>query len=88
VVTANSVKVVIEIKTLHAARGFVFEDSHLGGRGGRAILFSRREGKFVDFLKHGPLCFPVVDLTVELTADTITRWIHRRTAFQTAATSA
>src|SRR5258706_6136045 len=58
--------VVIEIKPLPRGSGFVFEDRISGGVVPRNFIPSVEKG-IVDFLKHGPLGFSVVGITVALT---------------------
>jgi elongation factor G len=58
--------VVIEIKPLPRGSGFVFEDNVVGGVVPRQWIPSVEKG-VVEFLKEGPLGFPVVDLCVTLT---------------------
>jgi elongation factor G len=57
--------VMLDIKPLPRGSGFVVEDQITGGVVPRNYLPSVEEG-IVDALKHGPLGFPVVDLTVAL----------------------
>jgi elongation factor G len=57
--------VVIEIKPMPRGAGFSFEDKITGGVVPRNYIPSVEEG-IIDALKHGPLGFPVVDLTVAL----------------------
>ena len=57
--------VVIEIKPLPRGSGFKFEDRITGGVVPRNYIPAVEEG-VVDALKHGPLGFPVVDLSVAL----------------------
>jgi len=57
--------VVLDIKPLPRGAGFTFEDKITGGVVPRNYIPSVEEG-IVDALKHGPLGFPVVDLTVAL----------------------
>ena len=57
--------VVLDIKPLPRGAGFSFEDKITGGVVPRNYIPSVEEG-IVDALKHGPLGFPVVDLTVAL----------------------
>lgn len=57
--------VVVEIKPLPRSAGFVFEDKITGGVVPRNYIPAVEEG-VKDALKHGPLGFPVVDLSVAL----------------------
>jgi elongation factor G len=57
--------VVLEIKPLPRGSGFKFEDRISGGVVPRNYIPAVEEG-VVDALKHGPLGFPVVDLSVAL----------------------
>jgi elongation factor G len=57
--------VVLEIKPLPRGSGFKFEDRITGGVVPRKYIPAVEEG-VVDALKHGPLGFPVVDLSVAL----------------------
>ena len=57
--------VVLEIKPLPRGSGFTFEERITGGVVPRNYIPSVEEG-VIDALKHGPLGFPVVDLTVAL----------------------
>ena len=57
--------VVLDIKPLPRGAGFSFEDKITGGVVPRNYIPSVEEG-VIDALKHGPLGFPVVDLTVAL----------------------
>jgi elongation factor G len=57
--------VVLEIKPLPRGAGFVFEDKITGGVVPRNYIPSVEEG-IIDALKHGPLGFPVADLSVAL----------------------
>src|ERR1700722_17076446 len=57
--------VVLDIKPLPRSAGFSFEDKISGGVVPRNYIPSVEEG-VVDGLQHGPLGFPVVDLTVAL----------------------
>jgi elongation factor G len=56
---------VLEIKPLPRGSGFKFEDRITGGVVPRNYIPAVEEG-VVDALKHGPLGFPVVDLSVAL----------------------
>jgi elongation factor G len=57
--------VVLDIKPLPRGSGFSFEEKISGGVVPRNYIPSVEEG-VIDALKHGPLGFPVVDLTVAL----------------------
>ena len=57
--------VVVEIAPLPRSAGFKFEDKITGGVVPRNYIPAVEEG-VVDALKHGPLGFPVVDLSVAL----------------------
>ncbi len=57
--------VVLDIKPLPRNAGFVFEEKITGGVVPRNYIPSVEEG-VVDALKHGPLGFPVVDVSVAL----------------------
>jgi elongation factor G len=57
--------VVLDIKPLPRGTGFAFEDKITGGVVPRNYIPAVEEG-IIDALKHGPLGFPVVDLTVAL----------------------
>ena len=57
--------VVLDIKPMPRGGGFSFEDKITGGVVPRNYIPSVEEG-IIDALKHGPLGFPVVDLTVAL----------------------
>ena len=57
--------VVVEIKPLPRGAGFEFEDRITGGVVPRNYIPAVEEG-VIDALKHGPLGFPVVDLSVAL----------------------
>jgi elongation factor G len=57
--------VVVDIKPLPRGSGFKFEEKITGGVVPRNYIPSVEEG-VVDALKHGPLGFPVVDLSVTL----------------------
>ena len=76
--------VVIEIKPLPRGSGFVFEDQITGGVVPRNFIPSVEKG-IVDFLKAGPLGFPVVDLTVALVDGSYHSVDSSDAAFQTAA---
>jgi len=57
--------VVIDVKPLPRGSGFVFDEKIVGGAVPRNYIPSVEEG-VVDALKHGPLGFQVVDLSVSL----------------------
>jgi len=57
--------VVLDIKPMPRSAGFSFEDKITGGVVPRNYIPSVEEG-IIDALAHGPLGFPVVDLTVAL----------------------
>jgi len=57
--------VVLEIKPLPRGSGFKFEDRITGGVVPRNYIPAVEEG-VIDALKHGPLGFPVVDISVAL----------------------
>jgi elongation factor G len=57
--------VVLDIKPLPRNAGFVFEEKITGGVVPRNYIPSVEEG-VIDALKHGPLGFPVVDVSVSL----------------------
>jgi len=76
--------VVIEIKPLPRGSGFVFEDQITGGVVPRNFIPSVEKG-VIDFLKEGPLGFPVVDLTVALIDGSYHTVDSSDAAFQTAA---
>ncbi len=57
--------VVLDIKPLSRNAGFVFEEKITGGVVPRNYIPSVEEG-VIDALKHGPLGFPVVDISVSL----------------------
>jgi elongation factor G len=57
--------VVLDIKPLPRGGGFSFDDKITGGVVPRNYIPSVEEG-IIDALRHGPLGFPVVDLTVAL----------------------
>jgi len=76
--------VVIEIKPLPRGSGFVFEDRITGGVVPRNFIPSVEKG-VVDYLKAGPLGFPVVDITVALTDGSYHSVDSSDAAFQTAA---
>ncbi len=55
----------LDIKPLPRSSGFVFEEKITGGVVPRNYIPSVEEG-VIDALKHGPLGFPVVDISVAL----------------------
>jgi len=57
--------ITIEVKPLPRGGGLVFSESVVGGAIPRNYIPSVEEG-VMDYLKHGPLGFPVVDCTVNL----------------------
>jgi elongation factor G len=57
--------VVLDIKPLPRNSGFVFEDKITGGVVPRNYIPSVEEG-IIDAMKHGPLGFPVVDISAAL----------------------
>ena len=57
--------VVLDIKPLPRSAGFTFEEKITGGVVPRNYIPSVEEG-VIDALKHGPLGFPVVDVSVAL----------------------
>jgi elongation factor G len=75
--------VVLEIKPMPRGAGFSFEDKITGGVVPRNYIPSVEEG-IVDALKHGPLGFPVVDLTVALIDGSYHTVDSSDMAFQTA----
>ena len=74
----------IEIKPLSRGAGFVFEDQIKGGVVPRQFIPSVEKG-VIDYLKEGPLGFPVVDLSVALVDGTYHSVDSSDAAFQTAA---
>ncbi len=74
----------IEIKPLPRGTGFVFEDQIKGGVVPRNFIPSVEKG-VVDYLKHGPLGFPVVDVGVALVDGSYHSVDSSDAAFQTAA---
>jgi elongation factor G len=74
----------IEIRPLPRGTGFVFEDQIKGGVVPRQFIPSVEKG-VIDFLKHGPLGFPVVDLAVALVDGSFHSVDSSDAAFQTAA---
>jgi elongation factor G len=74
----------IEIKPLPRGSGFVFEDQIRGGVVPRNFIPSVEKG-VADYLKHGPLGFPVVDVGVALVDGSYHSVDSSDAAFQTAA---
>lgn len=74
----------IEIKPLPRGSGFVFEDQIKGGVVPRNFIPSVEKG-VVDYLRHGPLGFPVVDVGVALVDGSYHSVDSSDAAFQTAA---
>jgi elongation factor G len=74
----------IEIKPLPRGTGFVFEDQIKGGVVPRQFIPSVEKG-IIDFLKEGPLGFPVVDIAVSLVDGSYHSVDSSDAAFQTAA---
>jgi elongation factor G len=75
--------VVLDIKPLPRGSGFQFEDKIVGGVVPRNYIPSVEEG-VVNALKHGPLGFPVVDLSVALVDGSYHTVDSSDMAFQTA----
>jgi elongation factor G len=76
--------VVLEIKPLPRGTGFVFEDKISGGVVPRNFIPSVEKG-IIEFLKTGPLGFPVVDVGVALIDGSYHTVDSSDAAFQTAA---
>jgi elongation factor G len=76
--------VVLEIKPLPRGAGFAFEDRITGGVVPRNFIPSVEKG-VIDFLKSGPLGFPVVDVCVALIDGSYHSVDSSDAAFQTAA---
>lgn len=74
----------IEIKPLPRGTGFAFEDQIKGGVVPKQFIPSVEKG-VIDFLKHGPLGFPVVDVGVALFDGSYHTVDSSDAAFQTAA---
>ena len=74
----------LDIRPLPRGAGFVFEDKIKGGVVPRQWIPSVEKG-IVDYLKHGPLGFPVVDVAVALTDGSYHAVDSSDAAFQTAA---
>jgi elongation factor G len=75
--------VVLDIKPLPRGSGFQFEDKIVGGVVPRNYIPSVEEG-VINALKHGPLGFPVVDLSVALVDGSYHTVDSSDMAFQTA----
>jgi elongation factor G len=75
---------VLEVRPLPRGEGFVFEDKITGGVVPRQYIPSVETG-VRDFLKRGPLGFPVVDLAVTLTDGSYHTVDSSDAAFQAAA---
>jgi elongation factor G len=76
--------VVIEVRSLGRGEGFAFEDRITGGVVPRQYIPSVETG-VRDFIKRGPLGFPVVDLAVTLTDGSFHTVDSSDAAFQAAA---
>ena len=76
--------VVIEIKPVPRGSGFTFDDEITGGVVPRNFIPSVEKG-IIDYLKEGPLGFPVVDITVALVDGSYHAVDSSDAAFQTAA---
>ena len=76
--------VVLEIRPLPRGSGFVFEDKISGGVVPRNFIPSVEKG-IIDFLKEGPLGFPIVDIAVALVDGSYHSVDSSDAAFQTAA---
>lgn len=74
----------IEIKPLPRGSGFVFEDQIKGGVVPRQFIPSVEKG-VVEYMKRGPLGFPVVDIAVALVDGSFHSVDSSDAAFQTAA---
>ncbi len=74
----------LEIKPMPRGTGFIFEDQIKGGVVPRNFIPSVEKG-VVDYLKHGPLGFPVVDVGVALVDGSYHAVDSSDAAFQTAA---
>jgi elongation factor G len=75
--------VVIDIKPMPRGSGFVFQDEIAGGVVPRQFIPSVEKG-VADYLKQGPLGFPVVDVAVALTDGSYHTVDSSDAAFQTA----
>jgi elongation factor G len=76
--------VVVNIRPLPRGSGFAFEDEIVGGVVPRQWIPSVEKG-VVEYLKRGPLGFPVVDIAVTLTDGSYHTVDSSDAAFQTAA---
>jgi len=76
--------VVLDIRPLPRGTGFNFEDKITGGVVPRNFIPSVEKG-VIDFLHHGPLGFPVVDVAVALSDGSFHTVDSSDAAFQTAA---
>src|SRR5258705_9659343 len=76
--------VVIEIKPVPRGSGFTFDDEIAGGVVPRNFIPSVEKG-IIDYLKEGPLGFPVVDITVALVDGSYPAGDSSDAAFQTGA---
>ena len=76
--------VVLEIRPLPRGSGFVFEDKISGGVVPRNFIPSVEKG-IIEYLKEGPLGFPVVDVAVALVDGSYHSVDSSDAAFQTAA---
>ena len=74
----------IEIKPMPRGSGFVFEDQIKGGVVPRQFIPSVEKG-IIDYMKQGPLGFPVVDIAVALVDGSYHTVDSSDAAFQTAA---
>lgn len=75
---------VISIKPMPRGAGFVFEDKIAGGVVPRQFIPSVEKG-VIEYMKQGPLGFPVVDIKVALTDGSFHSVDSSDAAFQTAA---
>jgi len=75
--------VVLDIRPLPRGKGFVFEDAITGGVVPKNWIPSVEKG-VAEYLKEGPLGFPVVDLAVKLTDGSYHTVDSSDAAFQTA----
>jgi elongation factor G len=76
--------ITIDIAPLSRGEGFVFDETIVGGVVPKQYIPAVEEGA-VDFLKQGPLGFPVVDLKVTLTSGSYHSVDSSDQAFKTAA---